>query len=78
MAEQSYRSKHPIREFLPVLEERLEKGKEKYGEDSYKKKDVIQDAIEELFDFMNYAYLQILDLMELRERIKEVKDDLGR
>lgn len=78
--ERSYRDKHPIREFLPALEERLEMGKANYGEDSYKDKDVIQDAIEELLDLMNYAYLEILKLMELRERLEEVHhaDNLGR
>jgi len=59
-----------LSEFNKKCSDRLSKGKEKYGDDAYLKRDLVEDIEEELLDVANYAFLFFCKVRRLRGQIK--------
>ncbi len=56
-----------IQQILATCLERRKMGKEKYGNDSYKKKNMYQEIIEEHYDIINYNLFQIIKYREMQK-----------
>jgi len=70
-----------IRKIFKTCQERREQGRKKYGNDSFKDKNMYQEIREELYDVINYALFEIIKISELEQkrgyfyRVKEAIDN---
>jgi hypothetical protein len=60
-----------IGEFRSLMDGKLLFGDAKYGPDSWSRHDMLAEAMGEMVDLGNYAYLKWLQLAELRDRLDE-------
>jgi hypothetical protein len=58
-----------IDEFRALMDEKLRLGDEKYGADSWGRHDMLAEAMAEMVDLGNYAYLKWRQLKELQSRL---------
>lgn len=64
-----------ISKILKVCKSRRELGKRKYGDNDFLNKDVLNEAIDELYDFINYALFQIIKLKKLQKNCKKIEKE---
>jgi hypothetical protein len=57
-----------IEKIFKICQERREKGRKKYGDDSFKDKNMYQEMKEELYDVINYAMFEIIKISELEQK----------
>jgi hypothetical protein len=70
--EQSLGSKYArLDEFRALQVKKLQLGDEKYGSDSWGRHDMLAEAMDEMVDLGNYAYLKWRQLCELQRRLDE-------
>jgi len=62
-----------LKEFFKRCYNRLEMG-EKTGADRYESLDLFEEIDDELADISNYAFLQHVKLMKLKEKIKSIEE----
>lgn len=65
-------TKQQLKEFFTICFSRLELGEEMHGE-RFKSIDLIEEIINELADISNYAFLQYLKLIKLKNKIKNIE-----
>jgi hypothetical protein len=58
-----------ITEFRALMDDKLRFGDEKYGPDSWGRHDMLAEAMAEMVDLGNYAYLKWRQLKSLQERL---------
>lgn len=58
-----------LAEFRQLMDDKLRLGDEKYGPDSWGHHDMLAEAMAEMIDLGNYAYLKWLQLRTLQERL---------
>lgn len=66
-----------LKDFFKICYSRLEMGEKEDG-DRFESLDLIEEIIEELADVSNYAFLQYLKLVKLKEKIKKIDVDKKR
>jgi hypothetical protein len=57
--------------FRALMDEKLTLGDEKYGTDSWSRHDMLAEAMAEMVDLGNYAYLKWLQLKALQDALDE-------
>jgi hypothetical protein len=60
-----------LKDFFKICYSRLEMGEKEDG-DRFESLDLIEEIIEELADVSNYAFLQYLKLLKLREKLAKI------
>ena len=63
-----------VKYFLELARSRREKGKETYGDNAYKNKDMYKEMQEELLDIINYALFQLMKLDEARTTVQKFQE----
>jgi hypothetical protein len=58
-------------EFRALMNDKLRLGDEKYGADSWHRHDMLAEAMAEMVDLGNYAFLKWRQLRELQRRLDE-------
>jgi len=57
-----------IQEIFKACKNRLKVGKKKYGDNSYRGKNMYEEIRQELYDTINYALLEIIKINRLEEK----------
>ena len=60
-----------LRKFQELCTLRFEVGERNYG-DSFKKIDVFEEMISELADLVNYAFMQYIKIIQMREKYRQI------
>lgn len=58
-------------EFRALMDDKLKFGDEKYGPDSWSRHDMLAEAMAEMVDLGNYAYLKWMQLRALQDALEE-------
>lgn len=58
-----------LEEFRRLMDDKLRFGDEKYGPESWGRHDMLAEAMAEMIDLGNYAYLKWMQLKSLQERL---------
>jgi NTP pyrophosphatase (non-canonical NTP hydrolase) len=66
--------KNNLKEFFKRCYSRLEIGERKGG-DRFESLDLFEEITDELADISNYAFLQYIKLLKLKEKMKAIRDN---